>query len=81
MEVMEDMQQIYTQAVAAHKSGEVAQVAEAIELYEKILAQFPDADVVLYNQGLALFDSERYAEAAAVFARAVEFYQDDADTW
>jgi predicted TPR repeat methyltransferase len=75
---MEDMQQVYTQAVAAHESGEVA---EAIELYGKILAQFPDADVVLYNQGLALFDSERYAEAVAVFTRAVEVRQDDADTW
>ncbi|MCW5213919.1 tetratricopeptide repeat protein [Desulfobulbus sp. US5] len=75
---MEDIQQIYTQAVAAHESGEVA---EAIELYEKILGQFPDADVVLYNQGLALFESERYAEAVAVFSQAAELRQDDADTW
>ncbi|WLE97288.1 MAG: tetratricopeptide repeat protein [Candidatus Electrothrix communis] len=75
---MEDIQQIYTQAVAAHESGEVA---EAIELYEKILGQFPDADVVLYNQGLALFESERYAEAVAVFSLAAEQRQDDADTW
>ncbi|MDU9047625.1 MAG: tetratricopeptide repeat protein [Candidatus Electrothrix sp. Rat3] len=75
---MEDIQQIYTQAVAAHERGEVA---EAIEGYGKILAQFPDADVVLYNQGLALFDSERYDEAVAVFSRAAELRRDDADTW
>ncbi|WP_339133504.1 MAG: tetratricopeptide repeat protein [Candidatus Electrothrix sp. GW3-4] len=75
---VEDIQQIYTQAVSAHESGEVA---EAIELYGEILTHFPDADVVLYNQGLALFDLERYAEAAAVFSRAAELREDDADTW
>ena len=72
------MQQIYTQAVAAHEGGELA---EAIELYGKILGRFPDADVVLYNQGLALFAMERFAEAADVFTRAVAFRQDDADVW
>ncbi|RWX51076.1 putative methyltransferase, contains TPR repeat [Candidatus Electrothrix marina] len=77
-EQVEDIQKIYSQAVAAHESGEVA---EAIELYGKVLAQFPDADVVLYNQGLALFDSERYDEAVAVFSRAAELRRDDADTW
>ncbi|MCI5209535.1 MAG: hypothetical protein D3910_12260, partial [Candidatus Electrothrix sp. ATG2] len=63
----EEIQQIYGQAVAAHESGEVA---EAIELYGKILAHFPDADVVLYNQGLAMFDLARFAEAAAARAKA-----------
>ncbi|CAK8719073.1 Putative methyltransferase, contains TPR repeat [Candidatus Electrothrix laxa] len=77
-EQIEDIQEIYAQAVASHERGEVA---EAIELYGKVLAQFPDADVALYNQGLALFDSERYAEAVAVFSRAAELRQDDADTW
>jgi predicted TPR repeat methyltransferase len=78
MEDIQDIQKIYTRAVAAHERGEVA---EAIEGYGKILAQFPDADVVLYNQGLALFDLHRFGQAAAVFALAAELRRDDADTW
>lgn len=75
---MEDIEQVYAQALAAHEQGDVA---AAVELYGKILLHFPDADVVLYNQGLALFDLERYAEAAQVLAQAAELRKDDADTW
>ncbi len=74
----EYMQMLYSQAVAAHESGDTA---TAVNLYGEILTHFPDADLVLYNQGLALFDLERFAEAAAVFRQALQFRLDDADTW
>ncbi|XOF34665.1 MAG: tetratricopeptide repeat protein [Candidatus Electrothrix sp. YB6] len=74
----EDLQQIYAQAVAAHENGDVALAAE---LYSRILEHFPDADVVLYNQGLALFALNRFAEAAVAFAEAAKFRPDDPDTW
>ena len=74
----EDLQQIYHQALAAHKQEDYA---EAVELYGRILDHHPDADLVLYNQGLALYQLDRFAEAAAVFARAAEIRDDDADTW
>lgn len=75
---MADTEQVYIRALTAHEHGDAATAAE---LYEEILAQFPDADVVLYNQGLALFDLERFAEAVSVFSRAAELRRDDADTW
>ncbi|WP_446010679.1 tetratricopeptide repeat protein [Candidatus Electrothrix sp.] len=74
----EYMQRLYTQAVAAHEGGDAR---KAVELYGKILVHFPDADLILYNQGLALFDLERFAEAVVVFRQALQFRQDDPDTW
>jgi predicted TPR repeat methyltransferase len=74
----EDMQEIYARAVAAHESGDAA---SAVELYARILARFPDADLVLYNQGLALFALDRFSEAATAFSEAAAIRQDDADTW
>ncbi|MCI5151092.1 MAG: tetratricopeptide repeat protein, partial [Candidatus Electrothrix sp. MAN1_4] len=74
----EDMQILYSQAVAAHENGDAAL---AIERYGEILTYFPDADLVLYNQGLALFDLERFTEAAAAFGQAVQLRQDDPDIW
>ena len=75
---MEDIEQVYAQALTAHEQGDAA---TAVELYGKILLHFPDADVVLYNQGLALFDLERFTEAAQVLGQAAELRRDDADTW
>ncbi|MEA2116778.1 MAG: tetratricopeptide repeat protein [Thermodesulfobacteriota bacterium] len=74
----EDLQQIYHKALAAHEQEDYER---AVELYEQILVRFPDADLVLYNQGLALYQLNRFAEAASVFARAAEIRDDDADTW
>jgi predicted TPR repeat methyltransferase len=74
----EYMQTLYTQAVAAHEKGDAA---NAVDLYGEILVHFPDADLILYNQGLALFELERFAEAAVVLRQALRFRQDDADTW
>ena len=74
----EDLQQIYGQALEAHQAGDVER---AVELYGRILAQFPDADLVLYNQGLALYDLDHFAKAATAFAKAAEIRNDDADTW
>jgi predicted TPR repeat methyltransferase len=74
----EHLQQIYGLALEAHEQEYFEQ---AVQLYGRILARFPDADLVLYNQGLALYQLDRFADAAAVFARAAEIRDDDADTW
>ncbi|MCI5221972.1 MAG: tetratricopeptide repeat protein [Candidatus Electrothrix sp. AR4] len=73
-----NMQEIYARAVAAHESGDAA---SAVELYSRILVRFPDADLVLYNKGLALFELDRFAEAATAFAEAAAIRKDDADIW
>ncbi|MEA2115946.1 MAG: tetratricopeptide repeat protein, partial [Thermodesulfobacteriota bacterium] len=69
----EDLQQVYHKALAAHEQEDYER---AVELYEQILVRFPDADLVLYNQGLALYQLNRFAEAASVFARAAEIRDD-----
>ncbi len=76
--IAEDMQQIYARAVAAHESGDASSAAE---LYGRILARFPDADMVLCNQGLALFALDRFSEAAAAFSEAAAIRRDDPDIW
>lgn len=74
----EDLQHIYSLALEAHEQEDFDR---AVELHGRILARFPDADLVLYNQGLALYQLNRFVEAASVFARAAEIRDDDADTW
>ncbi len=74
----EDLQHIYGLALEAHEQKDFDR---AVELYGRILARFPDGDLVLYNQGLALYQLDRFAESAAVFARAADIRDDDADTW
>ena len=74
----EDLQQVYARALEAHDQEDFSKAAE---LYGQVLDRFPDADLVLYNQGLALYGLGRFAESAAVFARVAEIRQDDADTW
>jgi len=73
-----DLQEVYSQALEAHENGNVA---EAVKLYATILSVHPDADLVLYNQGLALFALNRFDEAAAAFTRVTEMSTADADTW
>ena len=74
----EDVQQIYAEAQEAHAREEFIR---AVELYAQVLEQFPDADLVLYNQGLALYELGRFAESAAAFGRAADIRHDDADIW
>jgi len=74
----EELQQVYGRAIRAHEQGNFQR---AVELYGRIVARFPDADLVLYNQGLALYELKRYAEAAEVFSEAAAIRGDDADTW
>jgi predicted TPR repeat methyltransferase len=73
-----DLQEVYSQALAAHENGNLEQ---AVKLYATILAVHPDADLVLYNQGLALFALSLFDEAAAAFSRITEITTADADTW
>ncbi len=78
MIMAEDLQQVYGQALEAHEQEEYVR---AVELYDRILQQHPDADLVLYNYGLALYQLGRFGEAVRAFSQAAEIRQDDADTW
>ncbi len=73
-----DLQQVYSQAITSHEKGEYELAAE---LYAQLLAEHPDADLVLYNQGLAFYALDRFAEAATAFLRITEISRADADTW
>jgi len=76
--MVEDLQQTYQDAIDAHELGDFER---AIALYDRILTVHPDADLVLYNKGLALYEAERYAEAGSAFRLAAAIRGDDADTW
>ncbi len=76
--MVEDLQQVYQAAIASHEQGRVDQ---AVVLYEQILAVHPDADLVLYNHGLALFALGRFAEAVESFLKARDARPEDADVW
>ncbi len=75
---MADLQKIYSKALEAHEDGEYEQ---AVFLYGQILDQHSDADLVIYNQGLALYGLDRFPEAVAAFSQVAEIRQDDADSW
>ena len=74
----DNLQGVYTEALAAHEAGDPGQ---AVQLYDRILARYPDADLVLYNRGLALYELGRFTEAAAGFSHAAEVRDDEADYW
>ncbi len=76
--MVEDLQQVYHDAIDAHELGDFSR---AVALYDRILDQHPDADLVLYNKGLALYELEEYAAAGAAFRAAAAVRGDDADTW
>ena len=72
----DNLRGVYTEALAAHEAGESEQ---AVQLYDRILARYPDADLVLYNRGLALYELARFAEAADSFSHAALVRDDEAD--
>ncbi|NOQ45933.1 MAG: tetratricopeptide repeat protein [Desulfobulbaceae bacterium] len=74
----QDLQKVYKRAVSLHETGDFAR---AVELYAQILAQFPDADIVLYNHGLACYNLGWFADAAESFKGAAELNPDDPDIW
>ncbi len=78
MKTEQDLTTIYARAIEWHQSGELT---KAIGAYKKILLCHSDADLVLYNLGLALYDDKQYMAAVESFTRAVEFNHNDPDYW
>ncbi len=75
---MEELQKIYQEAVSLHSAGDPA---AAIVLYNRIIEQLPDADLVLYNLGLAYYDLGQYQDAVTAYQQCVELTPDDPDSW
>ncbi|NOX80232.1 MAG: tetratricopeptide repeat protein [Deltaproteobacteria bacterium] len=71
-----DAQALYAKAIACHQAGKTA---EAIDLYARVAALFPDVATIHYNLGLACFESGRLAEAVNAYRRAAELCPEDAD--
>ncbi len=71
-----DVQALYAKAIACHQAGKTA---EAIKLYARIAARFPDVAGIHYNLGLACFEDGRLAEAVNAYRRAAELCPEDAD--
>jgi len=57
-----------SQAIALHRQGELAQ---AVQLYRKILDEFPDTAPALTNLGSILRQAGQLDEAIALLQRAV----------
>ncbi len=73
-----ELQQLYSRALELHEQNKPA---EAVALYERILSHYPDADLVLYNLGLARYALGEFAAASTSFLRAAEINPDDPDYW
>lgn len=71
-----DVQALYAKAIACHQAGKTA---EAIELYARVAALFPDVAGIHYNLGVACFEDGRLAEAINAYRRAAELCPEDAD--
>lgn len=65
----EDFQELAQGAVAAMAEG---RDAEAIKMFNEILAEAPDCGDCHYNLGVAYSNQEQYAEAEASFLKAIE---------
>ncbi len=74
----DELQTKYAKALESHEQGELN---TAVKLYRSILRHLPDADLVQYNLGLALYTQELYAEAATSFLAATELNPGDPDYW
>lgn len=72
------LQQWYVKALDLHEHG---MEEEAVLLYHTILDQIPDADLVHYNLGLALYALEQFDQAAQSFLQATKINPDDQDYW
>ncbi len=72
------LQGFYAHALELH---EQKKFMEAVVLYQKILNQIPDADLINYNLGLALYELAEYRQSMAAFALAVRYNPDDPDYW
>ncbi len=75
---MPDLQKLYSLALELHEQDKPDQ---AVALYERILSNIPDADLVLYNLGLALYALEQFTAAPTAFLRATEINPTDPDYW
>ncbi|PIE56106.1 MAG: hypothetical protein CSA34_06080 [Desulfobulbus propionicus] len=73
-----DLEANYAKAVTLHQEGAPA---KAVALYRQIVTVVPDADLVWYNLGLALFELQEYAEAVTAFQKAVAGCGQDPDPW
>ena len=71
-----DVQALYAKALACHQAGKTA---EAIELYARVAALFPDVAGIHYNLGLACFEAGRLTAAVNAYRRAAELCPEDAD--
>ncbi|WP_028583275.1 tetratricopeptide repeat protein [Desulfogranum mediterraneum] len=74
----EDLQHRYARAVSLHEQGELAR---AIALYEELVREVPDGDLIHYNLGLAYYDHQQYGRAGSCFSRAAAINDQEADYW
>jgi tetratricopeptide (TPR) repeat protein len=56
-------------------------IKEALDCYDRALAQSPDNDVILNNKAIALITVGRYEEALTLSRRASSINPDSADVW
>ena len=73
-----DLQKLYSRALELYGQDKPDQ---AVALYERILTHIPDADLVQYNMGLALYALGEFGAASTAFLRATEINPSDPDYW
>ncbi len=73
-----ELERLYARAVELHNDGDPA---AALPLYQEVARTIPNADIVQYNFGLALYELEQYEEARDAFQVAAQANPEDADIW
>ena len=73
-----ELQQLFARAIELHDDGDPA---AALPLYQQVARTLPDADIVQYNLGLALYELGHFEQAAEAFEAALKTNPLDADTW
>ncbi len=75
---LQQLESVYQKALAFHSEGRLEQ---AIAGYREVLERIPQADMVLYNLGVALYEAEECTAAKKAFEQALAISDKDPDYW
>ncbi len=72
----EEIEELFCRVSRDHQDG---RLEEAMQGYRDLLTLFPEAPILHYNQGLALLEMDRQADARDAFLKAVQLQPEDTD--
>lgn len=73
----EESEKLFNSGCRHHSEG---RIDEALEIYLRLLSYYPEAALLHYNMGLALFDKQEHETAADSFCKALQYTPEDVDS-